>query len=127
MAKEGGLCTAAVVKPDLTGVLLFPIDCSANFNTNYICIPKVSNTSNTTEVTQYELVLENYTGYHIVLKHNKTELQVSSMICPGGYNLFHASKCLKLVNYASLVGYYSDKWRCAKWKYNTNFDFDCKQ
>ena len=90
-----GLCGAIIIKPDYSGALLLPIDCTAKFVSHYVC------TQQTWNNTSME-VNPPFVGYHKYLQNNNSVLKTSQLVCPEKYSFVHRSTCLKLVSFSAL-------------------------
>ena len=62
-SKADGMCLAATVAADLSGVLLFPVDCKTNYTSLYVCL---SSSARVQKITPLILPM----GYHVELKQN---------------------------------------------------------
>ena len=92
-SNSDGMCTAAIRTLDLTGVLLFPIDCNTTFRSRYVCVPY--NTMHHTKEPQ----IMTYAGYHVEKQQEASVLQMSMKKCPEGYDIFLANKCLRFITF----------------------------
>ena len=91
--KEDGMCSAAIRAPDFTGPRIFPIDCTINFTSHYVCTPPTS-------YVQIKISPRTpYSGYEMEQRENISVLQSSQRICPHGYHIFQDYICLKLVTF----------------------------
>ena len=103
--QDDGMCSAALVAPDFSGTLIFPIDCSKNLSSRYLCVPR----------TQYnkDSIPPHAIGYNKIPQNNGTILKISMHICPDGYDISNRNECLKLVHSRSQY----PKWyfNCTNW------------
>ena len=112
-SQDGGRCSAALMAPDFTRVLLFPVDCSRNFTSRIVCVAR-SLHNKSLDYNDHSVELH-YVGYQTQHK-NKSILEISRQICPQGYNFGYRNVCLQLVQFSGFLSARS-VGECATWNY----------
>ena len=135
-SQDDGMCSAGVMAPDFTGALLFPVDCSRNFNSQIVCTPhRLYNKSLDYKDHAFQL---HYDGYKMRQHKNSSVLKMSTYICPEGYILVHSNRvvmgnrskltkvqsCLQLVRYHDVLSVKTIK-ECSRWSQGSDVKFAC--
>ena len=95
------------------------VDCSAEFDTNIVCMDKYIAKSPPTqrEILQQQMVHRKmYSGLSIDESDNGSKLESSVYSCPKGYNYFIDHSCVKIVPYHLPIPLYDSCLR----QYDTN-------
>ena len=74
--------------PDFTGPLIFPVDCSRNYTSRIICVPR-SKCNKSRDHKDHSMQLHDV-GYQIRQYKNSSILNMSTQICPEGYSLVYS-------------------------------------
>ena len=113
-SQDDGRCSAALMAPDFTRVLLFPVDCSRNFTSRIVCVARRLNNKSLDD-NDHSVELD-YVGYQTQQHTNNSILELSQHICPEGYNFGYRNVCLQLVRFPEFLSARTVS-QCATWIY----------